>query len=199
MTEQDNKSKSGIVRFFKAIQKRLEHFAAGRKGLWGISVASFMETTIIPVPIEVIIAPIMAASRARGFIIATVTLAGSVAGALFLYLIAWALFDDLAQPLLDLIGGQDKFDELQGQFQDGGFWIVFGISFAPIPMQIAAIAAGAASYPIWLFLIAIGISRALRYYGLLALVLVCGAGIARIFEGKKPKITSETTSPTRTE
>ena len=69
--------------------------------------------------------------------------------------------------------------------------MVFLISIAPVPMQIAALAAGAASYPVWLFLIAIIVSRALRYYGLWLLVLGFGVGIARIFEGKKPKIHSE--------
>jgi membrane protein YqaA with SNARE-associated domain len=55
-------------------------------------------------------------------------------------------------------------------------------------MQIAALAAGAASDPVWLFVIAITLSRALRYYGLWLLVLGFGAGIARIFEGRKPDL-----------
>jgi len=59
-------------------------------------------------------------------------------------------------------------------------------------MQIAALAAGAASYPIWLFVIAITASRAIRYYGLWMLVLAFGAGIARIFEGRKPDLKRNT-------
>ncbi|KZB69438.1 membrane protein [Thalassospira profundimaris] len=182
-----NRSFGRLGDFFRAAQERLAKLAAGRKGLAGIAGASFLETTIIPIPIEIVIAPVMAASRARGFIVATVTLAGSVAGAVGLYFLAWALFDDLAQPLIDMMGSQQQFDELQAKFEDGGFWLVFLVSVTPVPMQIAALAAGAASYPVWLFLIAITISRALRYYGLWALVLGFGAGIARIFEGKKPK------------
>ncbi|MBV17170.1 MULTISPECIES: YqaA family protein [Thalassospira] len=179
---------SSVRQKLKIWQDRLATLAAGRKGLWGIALASFMETTIIPIPIEIVIAPVMAASRARGFIVATVTLAGSVAGALALYLLAYLLFDDLAQPLIDMAGGQAQFDDLQTKFETGGFWVVFAISVTPVPMQIAALAAGAASYPIWLFVIAISASRALRYYGLWLLVLGFGAGIARIFEGRKPKV-----------
>ncbi|WP_249742265.1 YqaA family protein [Thalassospira tepidiphila] len=173
-------------------KSRLARLAEGRKGLGGISVASFLETTIIPIPIEVIVAPIMAASRKRGFIVATVTLAGSVLGALVLYLLAWVLFDEFAQPLIDMASGQQEFDELEAQFREGGFWIVFAISITPAPMQIAALAAGAASYPIWLFVIAITASRAIRYYGLWMLVLAFGAGIARIFEGRKPDLKRNT-------
>ncbi|WP_430473037.1 YqaA family protein [Thalassospira lucentensis] len=192
MTQQSVPKGSRVKRALKSIQERLAGLAAGRRGLSGITVASFLETTIIPVPIEIIIAPIMAASRARGFIIATVTLIGSVAGALSLYLLAWTLFDDLAQPLIDVMGWQGKFDSLEAKFEEGGFWVVFAISITPVPMQIAALAAGAASYPVWLFLIAIMLSRALRYYGLWLLVLGFGAGISRIFAGEKPKLNPDT-------
>jgi len=87
---------------------------------------------------------------------------------------------------------RSDFADLEAKFQDGGFWMVFAISIAPIPMQIAALAAGAASYPVWMFLIAILASRALRYYGLWLLVLGFGAGVARIFAGDKPKSPADT-------
>ncbi|NIY77694.1 hypothetical protein HED22_18735 [Thalassospira sp. HF15] len=193
MSRDNKQSRSQIRSAVDYAQTRLAKLAEGCKGLGGISVASFLETTIIPIPIEVIVAPIMAASRTRGFIVATVTLAGSVAGALALYLLAWVLFDDIAQPLIDLVGGQQEFDDLQAQFKEGGFWVVFAISITPVPMQIAALAAGAASYPFWLFLIAITVSRAIRYYGLWLLVLGFGAGIARIFEGRRPDLRQDTT------
>ncbi|WP_317337165.1 YqaA family protein [Thalassospira lucentensis] len=184
--EQKNRRKSGIARWWRAWQVRLEKLAAGRKGLGGIAVASFLETTIIPVPIEILIAPIMAASRRRGIIVATVTLLGSIAGAVFLYLIAYGLSDEFIRPLVEMAGGQQEFQEVEQRFEAGGFWVVFAISITPVPMQLAALAAGATTYPFWLFVVAIGISRALRYYGLWVLVLGFGAGIARIFEGKKP-------------
>lgn len=187
MKDSSRQAPSSIRRFLSATQRRLNALAAGRKGLTGIAGASFLETTIVPIPIELLITPVMAASRRRGFMVATVTLIGSVVGAIGLYFLAWALFDDLAQPLIDMMGGQNEFDALQGKFEEGGFWFVFLVSFMPVPMQIAALAAGAASYPIWLFLIAITISRGLRYYGLWVLVLAFGAGIARIFAGKKRK------------
>lgn len=193
MANNNKQSESRLKGALKSAQSRLARLAEGRKGLGGISVASFLETTIIPIPIEIIVAPIMAASRTRGFIVASVTLAGSVLGAVALYLLAWVLFDDLAQPLIDLVGGQQEFKDIEGRFAEGGFWVVFAISITPVPMQLAALAAGATSYPIWLFLIAITVSRAIRYYGLWLLVLGFGAGIARIFEGQKPDLRQDET------
>lgn len=188
MSDVNKSSGLRITNLVASAQNRLSKLAEGKKGLGGISVASFLETTVIPIPIEIIIAPIMAASRARGFIVATVTLVGSVLGALALYLLAGLLFDEFAKPLIDLMGGQREFDDLEAKFEEGGFWMVFAISVMPVPMQIAALAAGAASYPLWLFAIAITLSRALRYYGLWLLVLGFGAGIAKIFEGRKPDL-----------
>ncbi|HBS22645.1 MULTISPECIES: VTT domain-containing protein [Thalassospira] len=185
-SQNQNQNNKGLVGWWRVWQQRLEKLAAGRKGLGGIAVASFLETTIIPIPIEILIAPIMAASRRRGVIVATVTLLGSVAGAVFLYLIAYGLSGELIQPIIETAGGQQEFQKVEQQFEEGGFWVVFAISIAPIPMQLAALAAGATTYPFWLFLVAIGISRALRYYGLWLLVLGFGVGIARLFEGKKP-------------
>ncbi|MBX2831780.1 MAG: VTT domain-containing protein [Rhodospirillales bacterium] len=194
MTQQAVTQGSRLKHVWKSLRERLAGLASGRKGLGGITLASFMETTIIPVPIEIIITPIMAASRARGFIVATVTLIGSVAGAAVLYLLAWGLFDDLVRPMIEMMGWQADFDGLEAKFKEGGFWMVFAISIAPIPMQIAALAAGAASYPVWMFLIAIAASRALRYYGLWLLVLGFGTGIARLFAGEKPKSEADTSA-----
>ncbi|MFC4235506.1 YqaA family protein [Thalassospira xianhensis] len=188
MEKKDRKPiKGSFRRWWRLWQLRLEKLASGRKGLGGITVASFLETTIIPIPIEILIAPIMAASRRRGAIVATVTLAGSVAGAVFLYLVAYGLSDEFVRPLIEMGGGEGEFQKIEQQFEEGGFWVVFAISISPVPMQLAAIAAGATTYPFWLFLIAIGMSRALRYYGLWLLILAFGVGVARLFEGKKPK------------
>tara|TARA_R110001583_G_scaffold32107_2_gene109841 strand:+ start:90574 stop:91176 length:603 start_codon:yes stop_codon:yes gene_type:complete len=177
----DSELETGISGLWQRVRRPLEALAAGKRGLTGIGVASFLETTIIPIPVEVIIAPLMALSRKRGMQIATVTLVGSVLGAVVLYLLAWGMFDNVVVPFLDWSNGHQQFDQLQSRFRDGGFWVVFVISITPVPMQLAALAAGVTNYPFWLFFIAIFLSRALRYYGLFALVCLFGAGFARYF------------------
>ncbi|MDP2699613.1 YqaA family protein [Thalassospira sp.] len=173
----------------------MEKLAAGRKGLGGLAIASFLETTIIPIPIEIIIAPLMAVSRRRGMVIASVTLLGSVLGAVFLYGLGLGLYDEVVAPLMTMWGAEQQFSEIEQRFAEGGFWLVFVISLTPVPMQLAALAAGVTSYPFWLFLIAITLSRAVRYYGLFALIALFGVGMARIFEGKKLKKADDNSHP----
>lgn len=180
-------ARSNAPGWWQRLRRPLVALAAGKRGLTGIGTASFLETTIIPIPVEFIIAPLMAISRKRGMQIATVTLIGSVAGAVVLYLLAWGVFDDAVTPFLDWTHGHDEFAELKDRFQEGGFWLVFIISVTPAPMQLAALAAGATDYPFWLFFIAILLSRAIRYYGLFAIVRLLGAGYVHYFAGRKSK------------
>lgn len=174
-----------MKRQLKAFGQNLRKLAAGKRGLGGIAVASFLETTIIPIPVEVIVAPLMAASRRRGMAIATATLVGSVIGAVALYLLSWGLFDHVVAPMIDWRGLHDDFYKIEQQFRSGGFWLVFVISITPAPMQLAALAAGVTGYSFPLFVAAIVLSRALRYYGLLILVRIAGSGIVRYFGGRK--------------
>ncbi|MEQ5775352.1 DedA family protein [Thalassospira sp. NFXS8] len=178
---------SSFAGIWQKIKRPLHALAAGKRGLAGIGVASFLETTIIPIPVEVIIAPLMAFSRKRGIQIATVTLIGSVIGAVVLYFLAWGVFDDVVTPFLDWSNGHQQFDQLKERFQEGGFWVVFIISITPAPMQLAALAAGGVNYPFWLFFIAIFLSRAIRYYGLFAIVRLLGAGYIHYFSSKSAK------------
>ncbi|MFH1805007.1 MAG: VTT domain-containing protein [Pseudomonadota bacterium] len=181
--------------FERRLRQRWHGIRAGRKGLGGLAIASFLETTIIPIPIEIIIAPLMAVSRRRGMVIASVTLLGSVLGAVFLYGLALGLYDEVVAPLMTMWGAEQQFSEIEQRFAEGGFWLVFVISLTPVPMQLAALAAGVTSYPFWLFLFAITLSRAVRYYGLFALITLFGVGMARIFEGKKPKKADDNSHP----
>ncbi|WP_245835233.1 YqaA family protein [Thalassospira mesophila] len=185
----DKKSfqKTGFAGFWQRLRRPLEALAAGKRGLTGIGVASFLETTIIPIPVEIIITPLMAISRKRGMQIATVTLAGSLLGAVVLYLLAWGMFDNVVTPFLDWSGGHEQFYQLQNRFRDGGFWVVFIISITPAPMQLAALAAGVTNYSFWLFFSAIFLSRAIRYYGLFAIVRLFGAGYVRYFSRRGAK------------
>ncbi len=183
--DDDSNNATGGPQWWQRVRGMLEALAKGKRGLTGIATASFLETTIIPIPVEIIIAPLMAISRKRGLKIATATLIGSVLGATILYFLSLWVFDDVVSPFLDWSQAHEQFDQLKQQFHEGGFWLVFIISVTPAPMQIAALAAGAADYPFWLFFIAIFLSRAIRYYGLFAVVHLLGTGYVHYFAGKK--------------
>lgn len=136
--------------------------------------ASFAETIIVPIPIEVVLIPFMLARRHQVWWVATVVTAGCLLGAIVGYGVGFFFFEQIGRWLLDSMGWSDAFDRFQTLFQDHGFFAILAIGVIPIPFQVAMLAAGMAKYPFLLFLLAAVIARGIRYYGLALLVLTFG-------------------------
>ena len=151
----------------------------------GIGLASFLESTIIPIPLETILIPLMQARRKQIFVIITMALAGCILGALTGYTIGYFIFDMIGDQIVSLISTQEQFDHVKQQMQQKGFWFVISVGILPIPFQIAMLAAGALKYSLVLFLIATTLSRAIRYYGLGLLVYLAGNKAQEFFERHK--------------
>ncbi|MGM0584919.1 MAG: YqaA family protein [Pseudomonadota bacterium] len=165
----------------EALAGRLVNERAGRGAMFA---ASFLESTILPIPLETVAAPLMAAHPRRAAAVATTILLGCLAGALVFYLAARAAFDPVVAPALAWLGLQESFETMRGRLdREGLFWAVFLISLTPAPFQLATLGAGAAGGSVWVFLAAVGTSRAIRYYGLALLAARFGPGITRALGG----------------
>jgi len=145
-------------------------------------VASFLETTVVPIPIEVVLIPFMLTNRDRLWLIAAVTLAGCLAGALVGYGVGYFLFESVGTWLIDTFGWQQSYQEFQGMFDRYGFWAVIAIGVTPIPFQVAMLVAGTAEYSILLFVLAAAIARGVRYFGLALLVHLFGERAMGLWE-----------------
>ncbi|ROO34889.1 YqaA family protein [Salinisphaera orenii] len=143
-------------------------------GLAWLGVLSAMETLILPVPIELVMVPYMLARPARLWLIAAVTLGGCVAGSLIGYGIGFFVFDSIGQWLLDTLGADAAYERFSQRFSNNGFLAIVAIGVTPIPFQVALLAAGIAGYALPLFLVAVGLARGLRYFGLALLVYLVG-------------------------
>lgn len=149
--------------------------ANSRHGLWWIGLASFAETLIVPIPIELVLIPYMLANPGRIWRIAAATTAGCVLGALVGYGVGIVLFDSVGRWLIETFGWAGAYDMFQARFAAHGFWAIVGIGLTPIPFQIGMLAAGAAEYSVVLFIAAAAVARGLRYFGLGLLVRLFGA------------------------
>ena len=133
-------------------------------------VISLLESTVLPIPLEVLLVPAMQARRDRLWLLAAVALGGCLLGATLGWFIGYALMDTVGRPAVEALGYEQGLEDAKTAFNENGFLYVLGISLAPVPFQIAMLAAGAAKYSIWKFLLATLISRAIRYFGLALLV-----------------------------
>ncbi len=151
---------------------RLLNTASDRRSL---TLGSFLESTVVPVPLEPIVAPLMVRRDANAFIIAFWILVGCTLGALLFYGLGALLFDPVVKPILDSIGQSEGAEAVKEQIgEEGVFWTVFVISFSPAPLQLATLGAGIAQANIVTFLLAIILSRGLRYFGFAAIMHFAG-------------------------
>jgi membrane protein YqaA with SNARE-associated domain len=145
-----------------------------RRAVWVLFWASFAETIIVPIPIELVLIPFMAANRHRLWWTATLVTAGCLLASLVGYSVGYLFFDSVGHDLIAYFGWSDQFEEFSALFDRYGFWAILAIGVIPIPFQVAMLAAGAAGYSILLFVVAAGIARSIRYFGLALLVHLFG-------------------------
>ncbi|MFW6094472.1 MAG: YqaA family protein [Pseudomonadota bacterium] len=134
--------------------------------LWLIGTLSFLETIVLPIPIEVVLVPLMALHRERIWQIATATTGGNLLASLLGYGVGMALYQSVGVWFIETLGYEAAFDAFRGFFARHGFVAILVVGVLPIPFQVAMITAGVSGYPVHLFVLAAVIARGLRYYGL---------------------------------
>lgn len=162
----------------RRISRWTERLARHRTGLAALS---FAESTVVPIPLEAVVAPLMVCEHRHSTVIAMAIWLGSLAGASLFYLLGLWLFDPVVAPILEWLGLRQDFERITGDLgRDGFFWAIFLVSFSPAPMQLATLGAGSVGGNFALFLAAIAASRGLRYFGLALLARLFGPRIAAL-------------------
>lgn len=171
----------------KNIKQKTRSFIDSKHMLSGITIASFLESTIVPIPLEAVLVPLMQARREKLWAIALMATLGCIVGALFGYALGYYLFDVVGDWVINTFSSPEQFENVRQQMQEQGFWFVMTLGIVPIPFQIAMLAAGATKYSITLFLIASAIARSIRYFGLAVVVYYAGNQAERIISKHKTK------------
>lgn len=152
--------------------------ARHRRGLAALSMA---ESTVVPIPLETIVAPLMVGHHREALGIATAIWLGALVGASAFYVIGLLLFDPVVAPILSWLGLLDGVQAAAADLTERNlFWAVFLVSFSPVPMQFATLGAGAVGGNFAVFFAAIALSRGLRYFGLAVLAQFLGPRVAQL-------------------
>ena len=171
----------------KKVKDKTKKLIDSKHMLKGITLASFLESTIVPIPLEAVMVPLMQARRESLWKIALMATIGCVIGAIFGYALGYYLFDMIGQWLIDTFFSQDQFENVKQNMQSQGFWFVMTLGIAPIPFQVAMLAAGATKFSLPLFLLATVIARAIRYFGLAVVVYYAGDKAEQLIKRYKMK------------
>lgn len=150
--------------------------------LWALAAIAFLESSVFPIPPDVLMIPMIVARPARAFLIAGVALAGSVAGGVLGYLIGAFLFDTIGQPVLDFYGAAGQFDSFAARYNAWGAWAVLIAGVTPFPYKVITILSGSTGLNFWVFMLASVLARGLRFFILAALLWRFGAPIRDFIE-----------------
>lgn len=150
--------------------------------LWALAFVAFIESSVFPIPPDVLMIPMIIAAPRRAFLIAGIATVASVLGGLLGYYIGAALFDSVAQPILDFYGKGQYFDDFALRYNDYGAWAVLIAGVTPFPFKVITIASGATGLSLPVFIISAVIARALRFFLVAALLWKFGAPIRDFIE-----------------
>src|SRR4051794_5310061 len=103
---------------------RLLALAASRNAPLWLGLVSFAEASFFPIPPDVMLIPMALARPRYAWRFAFVCTVASVAGGAFGYLIGYAVFDQVARPILSLYGYGSAYVAFAARFQEYGVWIV---------------------------------------------------------------------------
>lgn len=156
--------------------------AGHRHANWAMAIVSFLESSIFPIPPDVVMMPMILAQRQRAFWIAGLCTGASVLGGIFGYLIGLLFFETLGQAIIDFYGAADKFATFQGWYEQWGGWIVFAAGVTPIPYKVFTIASGLVSMNLAAFIVASVLGRAVRFFAVAALLYYYGEPIRGFIE-----------------
>ncbi len=167
------------------------HWAETPYGPLALFILAFAEASFFPVPPDALLIALALGSRLKSLRFALNCAAASVLGAIFGYIIgyfAWwtngTEFSGLAYFFFNHIPGFSEalFYQIQNQYEQWNFWIIFTAGFTPIPYKVFTITAGAFNINFFMFLLASIISRSARFFLVAGLIRLFGDPIRNFIE-----------------
>lgn len=153
-----------------------------------LAIVAFVESSVFPIPPDVLIIPMVLAARDKAWRVAMVCTAASVVGGFAGYGIGMFLFDQVAEPILRFYGYMAKFSAFQELYNHWGAWIVFGAGVTPFPYKVITIASGMTGLDPLVFGVASVLARGLRFFFIAWLLWKFGAPIRAFIEAHLGKL-----------
>ncbi|SMH55630.1 YqaA family protein [Maritimibacter sp. HL-12] len=156
--------------------------AESPRALWALALVAFLESSVFPIPPDVLMIPMIIAAPRRAFVIAGVALAASVAGGVLGYFIGWGLFESVGRPVLEFYGKDAYFEEFSQSYNAFGAWAVLIAGVTPFPYKVITILSGVTGLNFAVFMVASVFARGLRFFIVAALLWKFGAPIRDFIE-----------------
>jgi membrane protein YqaA with SNARE-associated domain len=174
----------------RSLYARVMALAASPYAGWWLALIAFAEASFFPIPPDALLVPMALARPRSAWKFAAICTVASVAGGALGYLIGFAVFDQIAQPILRMYGYGEAYAAFQAKFQEYGMWIILIKGLTPIPYKIVTIAAGAARFDFLLFMMASALTRGVRFFLVATLLHFYGDAVRDFIERRLTLVTS---------
>jgi membrane protein YqaA with SNARE-associated domain len=164
--------------------------AAGPHALAALMAVSFVESSVFPIPPDILLIPMILARPHQAWRLAALCTLASVAGGMVGYAIGYFLFDAIGRPVLEFYHAMDSYDALKAGFAEWGVWIIIIKGMTPIPYKLVTIASGVVHFNLLSFIGASIISRSLRFFLLAALLWWFGDAARNFIERRLTLVTT---------
>jgi membrane protein YqaA with SNARE-associated domain len=153
-----------------------------RYAMWALAVVAFIESSVFPIPPDVLIVPMILARPRRAWEIAALATISSVLGGLAGYWIGSSLYETVGRPVLEFYGKEAYFGEFQKRYNEYGAWAVLVAGVTPFPYKVITVLSGATGLSLGIFIVASVVARGLRFFVLAALLWKFGPPIREFIE-----------------
>ena len=92
--------------------------AAQPYALWALALVAFAESSVFPIPPDVMLIPMVLVARARAWVIAGVCTIASVVGGIAGYGIGYFLYQAVGQPIIAFYAYEHQFVEFQDLYAE---------------------------------------------------------------------------------
>lgn len=158
------------------------HLAETRYALVALAIIAFVESSVFPIPPDILMIPMIIAAPNRAWLIAGVATLSSVLGGLLGYYIGYALFDTVGEPILQFYGKEKYFEEFAVKYNEWGAWAVLVAGVTPFPYKVITILSGTTHLSLPVFMVASVVARGLRFFLVAALLWKFGPPIRDFIE-----------------
>ena len=152
------------ARMLHRLYARVLQLAASPHAPWWLAAISFAESSFFAIPPDVLLIPMVLARPERAWRLALICTVSSVCGGMFGYYIGYALFEQIARPLLHVYGYEAKFEAMRSLYDQWGLWVILIKGLTPIPYKIVTIASGAFAFNFPVFVAASVVTRGARFF-----------------------------------
>ena len=158
------------------------HWAETPQSLAALFSIAVIESSVFPVPPDVLLIAIVAARPLAWLRVATICAAGSLIGAIIGYLIGLSFMATLGSPIIAFYGVENDWERFLTLVDNLGIWFLAAAAFTPIPFKVATIASGAAGLPFVPFLLVSAAGRSARFFLVAGILRIYGLAARKFLE-----------------